>query len=285
MMRRILYVVLLGLAVVMVSSCGGSKQYSSMKKIEKHSKKYPVGEDGLPVPARNSGSKKVKQTLAKQQKQKEIEAKEAEKAHKDAITRHRSFQTQETRDRMDKHLKESEKKYSNKKEFFVVRWFRQDNIEKMEKRHAKDVQKRMAATRKKSEKTNKELGLSRVETVKDRKARKTDPRDVPQGGGGSYREGSAKNFARPSDMQQGGGGSYTGEKSSSRARVSDIQQGGGGTYQSGNTRNRQTASDFQQGGGGTYQSSKSANKQKAADQQQGGGGNMSGKSKKQKKNK
>ena len=286
MTRKILYVILLGIAVVVIPSCGGSKNSSSMRQIEKHSRKYPIGEDGLPVPGRSKESKKVKAAKEKQQKDKEAQAKEAEKAYKDAITRHREFQSQETRDRMDQHAKESDKRYSNKKEFFIVRWFRpKDDVEKIEKRRAKEVEKRMAATRKKAEKTNKEFGITDVETPKQQKLGRPNPKDIPQGGGGTYKEGGATRYARPSDMPQGGGGSYSDGKSSGRVRSSDFQQGGGGSYQSGKSGNRQSASDQQQGGGGSYQTGKSVKRQKASDHQQGGGGNMSGKSKKQKKSK
>ena len=136
-------------------------------------------------------------------------AKEAERAHREAITRHRSIQTQETRDRMERNLKETEKKYDNKKEFFIKRWFQpSNNVEKIEKRRAKEVQKRMAASRKKAEKTNKELGMTKVKNSKERKSTKPpNPRDIPQGGGGVYKEGASKG-RNPADTQQGGGGTY-----------------------------------------------------------------------------
>jgi len=255
------YIVLLGIVAMMVPSCGGSKQSSSMRQIEKHAKKNPVGEDGLPVEKHGSDSKKVRQVLAEQEKQKAAEKKEADKAYKDAVTRHRSVQSQETRDLMDQHLKTSNKKYSNEKEFFLVRWFRpKDAVEKIEKKQAKEVQRRMAATRKKAAKNNKELGLSRVPQTKKMKKPLPSPNDMPQGGGGVYKEGSATKYASPSGVQHGGGGSYAEGRSGSRAKASDSQHGGGGTYQTG----------------------RSGKGKKASDYQQGGGGNMSGKSKKSK---
>ena len=248
--RILLYALLMGAVAVTVPSCGGSKKSSSMKKIEKQSKKNPVGEDGLPTPTRSSESKKVRQALAKQKKQEEQEAKEAEKIRRDGITRHREFQTQETRDRMDQHLKESDDRYNKKKEFFLVRWFRpKDDIEKIEKRRAKEVKNRMAATRKKAEKNNEERRISSVKT-KERKFSKPDPGDIQHGGGGTYKEGSATRYANPSDAQHGGGGSYTEGKSKSSAKASDIQLGGGGSYQEGKSGKRQKESDYQHGGGG-----------------------------------
>ena len=104
-------------------------------------------------------------------------------------------------------------------------------------------------TCKKSEKTNKDLGIAKVETAKERKVRRPTPGDMAQGGGGVYREGGARRM-NPSDMAHGGGGSYSDGRSSNRVSASDFQHGGGGTYQSGNTRNRQSASDVQHGGGG-----------------------------------
>ena len=199
-----------------------------MKQIEKHSKKNPVGDDGLPVAARGSESKKVRQAKEKQQKQQETTAKEAEKARKDAITRHRAYQTQETRDRMDQHLKESDKRYSTKKEFFLVRWFRpKDDTEKIEKRQAKETQKRMVATRKQAEKNNAERRISSIKT-KERKFAKPDPRNEQHGGGGSYTSGKSKGMVKSSDFQQGGGGSYREGTSGKQQKASDFQHGGGG---------------------------------------------------------
>ena len=229
MVRKILHAILLGMVVVMLSSCGGSKQSASMKQIQKHAKKNPVGDDGLPIPTRGKAKKAVEQ----QQKTQAATAKEIEKSYMDAITRHRSNQTQETRERMERNLKESNKRHRTQKEFFMVRWFRlKDDVEKIEKQRAKEVQKRMAATRKKAEKYNKELGITGVKPTKERKVKRPDPKDTQHGGGGVYKEGGSRKYANPSDMPQGGGGSYAEGKSTSRVRPSDIQHGGGGNYQS-----------------------------------------------------
>ena len=277
-----LYTVLLGIIVVMAPSCGSSKQSSGMRQMEKHSKKNPVGDDGLPVVTHKSGSKKVRQALAQQEKQKAAEKKEADKAYKDAITRHRSIQTQETRERMDRHLKESNKRHSKEKEFFVVRWFQpKDEIEKIEKRQAKEDQKRMADTRRKAEKNNKDLGFSSVSKTKEKKKPLPTPNDMPHGGGGVYKEGSATRYASPSGVQHGGGGSYAEGKSGGR-KASDFQHGGGGSYQTGKSGKGIKSSDAQHGGGGSYQAGKSGNGPKPSDSQHGGGGNMSGKTKKPK---
>jgi len=200
-----------------------------MRQIQKHAKKNPVGEDGLPLPTRG----KAKKAINQQQKKKAANDKETEKSYMDAITRHRTNQTQETRERMERNLKESNKKYRTTKEFFIVRWLRpKDNVEKIEKQRAKEQQKHMAATRKKAEKNNKGLGVTKVnKTAKKRKVKLPGPKDVQHGGGGVYKEGGAKTYARPSDMPQGGGGSYAEGKTTSRVRPSDVQHGGGGTYQ------------------------------------------------------
>ena len=247
MMRKTLYISLLGILSMLISSCSSSQQSASMRQIEKHAKKNPVGIDGRPVPT----SGKAKKATEQQKKQQEAMAKEAEKAYKDGLTRHRSIQTQETRDRMDRNVKESEKKYSNKKAFFVVRWFQPTNdIEKIEKQRAKEVQKRMAASLKKAEKTNKELGIVKVKTGREQKSIKpADPRDMPQGGGGVYKESTAKGV-NPTNMSQGGGGSYTEGKSKKKQKNHDSQPGGGGNYQSKKSKKSQTPSDYQQGGGG-----------------------------------
>ena len=268
---------------MLLASCSGSKQSSGMRQIEKHSKKNPVDENGLPVALSSSGSKQVKQTLAQQQKQKAAADKEAEKAYKDAVTRHRAYQTQETRDRMDQHLKETNKRHRKEKELFLVRWFRpKDDIEKIEKRQAKETQKRMAATRKKAESNNKNIGLTRTVKTRERKMSLPDPKDMPQGGGGTYTKGRSGRGVKASDYQQGGGGTYRTGKAGVGKKASDYQQGGGGSYQAGRSGTGRNASDYQQGGGGTYRTGRSETGKKPSDYQQGGGGNMSGKTNKRK---
>jgi hypothetical protein len=216
----ILLYALLWVAIAIVApSCGGSRKSASMRKIERHERKY--GGDSWK-------SKEVRKAEAKQKKQEEDARKEAEKIRRDGITRHREFQTQETRDRMDQHLAETNERHSTKKEFFLVRWFRpKTDIEKIEKRRAKEVKKRMAATRKKAEKNNAVHRISGFKT-KERKSSKPKPDDMQHGGGGSYKEGSATRHNNPASVQQGGGGVYAEGKSKNRAKPSDYQQGGGG---------------------------------------------------------
>jgi len=217
-MRKLLYIVLLGLAALMISSCGGSKKSSGMRQIEKHSRKYPIDENGNPVVTRSSDSKKVRQAIDKQQKREAERKKEEEKAYRDGITRHRSLQTPETLDRMDQHYKETEIRSGIKKEFFLVRWFRpRDDVKKIEDRHDKEVKKRMAASRKTAEKNNEARSASSFKG-NERVSGRPQPGDMPQGGGGNYREGSATRY-NPSDVQMGGGGgSYQEGKSKKQAK-------------------------------------------------------------------
>jgi len=258
-----------------------------MRQIEKHAKKYPVDDvTGQPVASRGSSSKKVRQALANQEKQKAAAEKETAKAQQEAITRHRSLQSQETRDRMDQHLKEANKRHSKQKEFFLVRWFKpKDDIEKMEKRQAKDVQKRMAATRKQADKNNKDMGMSRTVKTKEVKRPLPSPNDMPQGGGGVYKAGSSKKYTSPNNVQHGGGGVYKAGSSRNNVSPNNVQQGGGGSYAESSSRNRLSSSDFQQGGGGTYQTGKSNKGVKASDIQQGGGGKMPKESRRNRKKK
>ena len=211
-----------------------------MKQIERESKK---GERSL----KNSEAKKAEEKQAKKEKERK---KEEAKAYQDAITRHRAFQTDETRNRMDTHLKESNAKYTEKKEFFLVRWFRpKDDLEKLEKRRAKEVEKRMAANRKKAEKNN-EARLASSFKGKERKASKPDPSNVQMGGGGTYKVGSATSAVNPSSIQMGGGGSYKEGSAKNAVNPSSIQIGGGGTYREGKSKSSANPSSVQQGGGG-----------------------------------
>jgi hypothetical protein len=235
MMRRLLFFAIWSVMVaLMLSSCAGSKKSSSIRQIEKHSKKNPVDERGNPAAVRGSESKQVRQAMEKQQKRQAEEAKEAEKAYKDGITRHRAFQTKETRDRMDRNLTETNKRHRTDKEFFLVRWFKpKDTIEKTEKQRAKEQQKRMAATRKKAEKSNAEHGISNIKIKASKSKKAPDPKDVVHGGGGTYKKSSATSRVNPSDIQHGGGGSYAAGKSKGGAKPSDVQHGGGGSYKDG----------------------------------------------------
>jgi len=161
MRKLLIYIILLGTALVMSPSCGGSKQSASMRKIEKQSKKIPMYEasDGTKIPLPQN--KKARQAVVQQMKKKEANEKATQKSQRDAIKQHRELQSPEVRARMDQNLKETNKRQSNKKEFFVKRWFRpKDDVAKIEKQRAKETEKRKAATLKKAEKTNEQLGLS-----------------------------------------------------------------------------------------------------------------------------
>lgn len=245
MIRQVLfYAALLGITVLMVSSCGGSKQSANMRQIEKHSKRNPIGDDDLPVVRsgkNGKNSKKVRKALAQQQKQKEATEKEAQKAYLDAITRHRELQTPEVRARMDQRLKESNKRYNGENEFFMVRWFRpKDSVEKIEKRRAREEKKRMADSRKIAKKNNEQLGITRAKASKTPKIKKPEPNDMQVGGGGAYPKGKAKKYVNPNDIQQGGGGSYSQNNSKNRINPSDVQVGGGGTYKETKSKKKST---------------------------------------------
>ena len=230
MTRKILYVLVFGLATVMISSCGSSNKSASMRKIERHAKKNPVDRNGNPVASGRSGSRKVRKAIEAQEKRQAAIFKEAEKNQRDAITRHRSVQTQETRDRMDNNLKASNKRHRAEKDFFVARWFQPSNdIDKIEKRRAKETQKRMAATLKQAEKNNKDFGVSTAATNNQKKSTNLpSPKDMPHGGGGAYKEGNNSRNVSASDYQHGGGGIFQKGKSKNQQKASDFQHGGGG---------------------------------------------------------
>ena len=213
-----------------------------MRQIEKHSKRHviQVDKDGnhVPVVVHQKHSKQVRQALEKQRKQQEAEEKEALKSQREAITRHRQMQTPEVRARMDRNLTEVNKRHSPKKEFFLKQWLRpKDDIAKIEKRQAKEVEKRMAATRKKAQKTNEQFGKVSAKTTKTRKVKLPNPKDSPQGGGGTYKNTGATQYVNPANIQFGGGGSYN-SGNAKQVKPSDIQHGGGGTYKEGKTKKK-----------------------------------------------
>jgi len=184
-----------------------------MRQIEKHSKKYQIRVDNagnhVPAATGKSSSKKVRQAIEKQQKKQQADEKAAQKSQNEAIKRHREMQSPEVRARMDHNLKETNKRHSNEKEFFLKRWFRpKDDIAKIEKKRAKETEERMAATRKKADKTNEQLGLTGAKPEKTRKVKPVNPKDVKHGGGGTYKKADASKSVNPANIKHGGGGTY-----------------------------------------------------------------------------
>jgi hypothetical protein len=163
-----------------------------MRQIEKHSRQNPPPTGTAENLLAGTKNREIKQALIKREKQQKEEKQEAQKVYEEGLERHRSLQTEETRNRMASRLKESEQKYGLKKEFFLVRWFRpRDPIEKIEKKRIKETQKRMTATRKKSEQNN--ITYNRRNTANvERKSKEATPKDMPHGGGGTYTESRAR---------------------------------------------------------------------------------------------
>ena len=180
--KCVVYAICFGMFVGMFSSCGGSQKSASIKQIERQSRKNPPPHE-LESYVEKSTSKKAKKALKHQAKLEKEREKQDKKDHEEGYKRHREIQEQETRDRMEQNLKKSDKSYSNKKECFLVRWFRpKTETEKILAEQAKKDQKSMEASRKKSEKTNKELGLTYTQKDEERKVKKADPKDMGQEG-------------------------------------------------------------------------------------------------------
>ncbi|MDR0714951.1 MAG: hypothetical protein LBF89_11955 [Bacteroidales bacterium] len=224
------------MTVIMGTSCGSSKKtygYSkksaSMKTINRRSPLTYDDEGGYRVDSRGKEQKKADAAKAKKEADKR---KEADKTYREALERHRSIQSEEVQQRMDYHLSLSNKKYSKKKECFLKRWFRPStDKEKIEKQRAKEVKKRMAATRKKAEQNNAERMSSSFKGNKRKSKGKADPSEYQQGGGGDYKEGKAKSV-KPESSSQGGGGRYKEGKAKS-VKPESSSQGGGGRYKEG----------------------------------------------------
>lgn len=72
-------------------------------------------------PASSRAQRKVAKQKWKEQRQADKEHKKAVKAH------HKRLQTKNTRKQMKKEKRKSEKLKANKREFFLVRWFKNRN--------------------------------------------------------------------------------------------------------------------------------------------------------------
>ncbi|MDR1666764.1 MAG: hypothetical protein LBS03_03600 [Bacteroidales bacterium] len=260
--------------VITGTSCGSSKKtygYSkksaSMKKINRESPLIYDKEGGYRVDHRGPEQKKADAAKAKKESDKQ---KESDKTYKEALERHRSIQSEEVRQRMDYHLSVSDKEHSKEKEFFLKRWFRPStDKEKIEKRRAKEVKKRMAATRKKAEQNNAERMSSSFKGHKRKSKGRADPADYQHGGGGVYREGKGGGVNAADYEQSGGGGNYKEGKAKS-VKAESQSSGGGGRYKAGKA-NSVKAESQSSGGGGRYKAGK-AKSEKAESQSSGGGG-------------
>lgn len=73
---------------------------------------------------KSSYSSRKQKEVAKVRQQRK---KEAMKQYEDAVKRHRSIQTKETRKRIRKNEKEAKRKSQGRRKFFLFRWFSGDN--------------------------------------------------------------------------------------------------------------------------------------------------------------
>ena len=121
--KFLLYTLFLIMAAPVVSSCGTTKNERIIKKIERQSKRNPAPHDDNRALARSrTTSRTVRKALKKEEKRQRDAYKAALKAQEEAIKRHQDMQTPETRARMERNLKETNR--STKPETFFSRLFR-----------------------------------------------------------------------------------------------------------------------------------------------------------------
>ncbi|MDR3093878.1 MAG: hypothetical protein LBU62_04460 [Bacteroidales bacterium] len=245
---------LVAVMAIMGASCSSSKkthgsnskQSASMRKINRDSPLIWDKEEGYKVDSRGPEQKKAD---AAREKKDAAKKKESDKTYKEAVKKHREIQSKDVQERMDYHLAVTNKENSKEKECFIKRWFRPStDVEKVEKRRAKEVEKRMAATRKKADQNNEERTTSSFKGKKRQSKGKADPADYQMRS--NYKEG--QNGLNPADYQEnGGGGKY--KSGASKVKSSDsAPAGGGGKYKSGTSKVK--SSDSAPGGGGRYKS-------------------------------
>ncbi|MDR2847855.1 MAG: hypothetical protein LBV39_01995 [Bacteroidales bacterium] len=246
----LLMVVLMALMGV---SCGSSKkahggaykQSAGMRKINRDSPLILDKDEGYKVDSRGGQQKKADADRAKKDAAKK---KEADKTYKEALKRHREIQTKDVQERMEHHLAVTNKENSKEKEFFLKRWFRPStDVDKVEKRRAKEVEKRMAATRKRADQNNDERTTSSFKGHKRKSAGKANPEDSQLKS--AYKEGQT-GLSSSEYQENGGGGSY--KSGASKVKTSDsAPAGGGGRYKSGASKVK-TSDSAPAGGGGKY---------------------------------
>jgi hypothetical protein len=187
-----------------------------MRKINRDSPLIFDKEEGYKVDTRGPQQKKADAERAKKDAAKK---KESDKTYKEALKKHREIQSKDVQERMDYHLAVTNKENSKEKECFLKRWFRPStDVDKVEKRRAKEDAKRMAATRKKADQNNEDRTSSSFKGKKRQSKGKADPADYEMKSG--YKEG--KKGETSSDYKQ--------------TKSSDTTpKGGGGSYKSGAT--------------------------------------------------
>ena len=118
--RRVLFfAVLLSMSTMIASSCSSSKNNSKIKKIHRQSKKHVAPTDSNAALLANTGSRKIKKALKKDEKRRKAAFKAHEKAKKNDINRsHLSAQTKETQKRMAANRKQAER---NNKRLGLIR--------------------------------------------------------------------------------------------------------------------------------------------------------------------
>ena len=99
---------LVSFAVLLFSSCGGSKKTSKIRKIERHSRRNP---DPTGATLHREQGRKVRAALRKEEKRKEELHKQRQKEVKRGINRrHLRNQDKETRRRMNRSSREAERR-------------------------------------------------------------------------------------------------------------------------------------------------------------------------------
>ena len=139
--RFLLYALMLIMVMPAVSSCGKPSNDKIIKKMERQSRRNPPPED-LAAIARNRGaSRKVRKAIKKHEKRQERALKAAIKEQNAAIKRHQDMQSPETRERMERNVRETNR--SIKPESFWSRTFRRKTEqEKMERQRKKEARER-----------------------------------------------------------------------------------------------------------------------------------------------
>ena len=140
--RFLYYALLLVMAVSLVSSCGGSKQSANIRRIERDSRRNPPPTD---MEANAANSRTVRRVLRNEERRDRDAERDAQRASNEAIQRHRDMQTPETRERMDRNLRETNRRYNEP--FFSRLFRRKTEQEKIDRQREREAQRRLDARR------------------------------------------------------------------------------------------------------------------------------------------
>jgi hypothetical protein len=140
----LIYALMLVMLMPAVSSCATSNE-RAIRKIERQSRRNPAPTDMAAVSASRSTSRTVRRTLRNEERRNRDAVRDAERASNAAVQRHFDMQTPETRERMERNMRETNRRHNEP--FFSRLFRRKTEQEKIERLREREARRRLNARR------------------------------------------------------------------------------------------------------------------------------------------